>query len=109
VVDFRFQNVANYEYDVKEVTVVVQDKAGMTIQGMTISEIDAQHLFEAIPLLGEKYNPSLIVRNRIAPHATEDRMIAASFPVPENQLDMRRGITVRIEEADGVISEIKGK
>ncbi len=109
VADFRFQNLANYEYNVYRVTVVVQDKAGMSIEGMTIPETDAQHLFEAIPLLGEKYNPSLIVRNRIPPHATEDRMIAASFPIPEGQLDMRRGITVRVEEANGVISEIQGK
>jgi hypothetical protein len=109
VIDFRFQNVANYEYNVKEVTVIIQDKAGMNIEGMTIPDLDATHLFQAIPLLGEKYNPSLIVRNRIPSHATEDRMIAASFPIPEDQLDMRRGITVRVEEANGVISEIKGK
>jgi hypothetical protein len=76
---------------------------------MTISEMDAQHLFEAIPLLGQKYNPSLIMRNRIPAHATEDRMIAASFPIPEDELNMRRGITVRIEEAEGVVSEIQGK
>jgi hypothetical protein len=109
VVDFRFQNLADYEYNVFKVTVIVQDKAGMNLEGMTISDLDATHLFEAIPLLGEKYNPSLIVRNRIAPHAKEDRMIAASFAIPEDQLDMRQGITVRIEEADGVVSEIKGK
>jgi hypothetical protein len=109
VVDFRFQNLADFEYNVHQVTVIIQDKAGMNIEGMTISDLDATHLFQAIPLLGEKYNPSLIVRNRIAPHAKDDRMIASSFAIPEDQLDMRRGITVRIEEADGVVSEIKGK
>ena len=109
VVDFRFLNLADYEYNVFKVTVIVEDKAGMSIEGMTISETDARHLFEALPLLGEKYNPSLIMRNRIPPHATEDRMIAASFPMAEEQLDMRRGITVRIQEADGVVSEIRGK
>lgn len=109
VVDFRFLNLANYEYEVHEVTVTVEDKAGMNIEGMTISDLDAQHLFEAIPLLGQKYNPSLVLRNRIPPHGTEDRMIAASFPIPEDQLDMRRGITVRVQEEDGVVSEIKGK
>jgi hypothetical protein len=109
VVDFRFLNPADYEYNVLKVTVIAQQKSGMTIEGMTISDQDAQHLFEALPLLGQKYNPSLIVRNRIPPHATEDRMIAASFPIPEGELDMRRGLTVRVEEADGVISEIKGK
>jgi hypothetical protein len=34
-------------------------------------------------------------------------MIAASFPIPEAELDMRRGITVRVEEAEGVVSAIK--
>jgi hypothetical protein len=109
VVDFRFLNLADYTYEVRQVTVTVADKSGMTIEGMTIPEIDAQHLFEAIPLLGQKYNPSLIVRNRIPAHATEDRMIAASFPIPEDQLDVRRSITVRVQEEDGVISEIKGQ
>jgi hypothetical protein len=79
----------------------------MPLEGVTISEVDAQHLFQALPLLGQKYNSSLIVRNRIPPHATEDRMIAASFPIPEAELDMRRGITVRVEEAEGVVSAIK--
>ncbi|MBV8730871.1 MAG: hypothetical protein JO336_13785 [Acidobacteriia bacterium] len=109
VVDFRFLNLADYEYNVHKVTVIVDDKSGMTLEGMTISELDAQHLFEGIPLLGQKYNPSLIVRNRIPPHATEDRMIAASFPVPAAQLEMRRGLTVSVEEAEGVVSEIKEK
>ena len=109
VVDFRFLNTADYEYNVYKVTVIVDDKSGMMIEGMTISDLDAQHLFEGIPLLGQKYNPSLIVRHRIPPRATEDRMIAASFPVPVAQLEMRRGLTVRVEEAEGVVSEIKEK
>jgi hypothetical protein len=107
VVDFRFLNPADYEYNVLNVTVIIQQKSGMPLEGMTISEVDAQHLFQALPLLGQKFNPSLIVRNRIPPHKTEDRMIAASFPIPEAALDMRQGITVRVEEAEGGVSEIK--
>lgn len=107
VVDFRFLNPADYEYNVYKVTVIIQQKSGMPIEGVTVSEVDAQHLFQALPLLGQKYNASLIVRNRIPAHATEDRMIAASFPIPEAELDMRRGITVRVEEAEGVVSQIK--
>ena len=109
VVDFRFQNTADYEYNVHDVTVIVTEKSGTKITGMTVSEMDAKHLFEALPVLGQKYNDSLIIRNRIPPHTTEDRMIAASFPVPEPELDMRRTITVRVEEAEGVVSEIKGR
>ncbi len=109
VVDFRILNTANFEYSVHKVTVIVQTKSGMPLEGMSISEVDAQHLFTALPLLGQKYNPSLILFNRIPPHATEDRMIAASFPIPEMDLDMRKGIMVRVEEAEGVVSEIREK
>ncbi len=110
VVDFRFLNTANFDYDVRKVTVIVQTKSGMPLEGMSISEVDAQRLFTALPLLGQKYNPSLIMFNHIPPHATQDRMIAASFPIPEAGLDMRKGITVRVEEEEaGVVSEIKEK
>ena len=107
VVDFRVTNVANYEFNVLNVKVVVEEKSGAKVEGMTVSEVDARHLFEVLPLLGHKYNDSLVVRNRIPPHATQDRMIAASFPIPEPRLDMRQSITVRVEEVEGNASEIK--
>jgi hypothetical protein len=109
VVDFRVTNVADYEFNVLNVKVIVEDKSGAKVEGMTVSETDARHLFEVLPILGQKYNDSLVVRNRVPPHATEDRMIAASFPVPESSLDMRQAITLRIEEVEGNVSEIKGK
>jgi hypothetical protein len=109
VVDFRFTNQADYEYNVLNVTVIVEEKGGAKTQGMTVSEVDARHLFEVLPLLGQKYNDSLVVRNRVPPHATQDRMIAASFPMPESRLDMRQGITIRVEEVEGNVSEIRGK
>jgi len=109
VVDFRFTNLADYEYNVLNVKVIVEEKSGAITEGVTVSEVDARRLFEALPLLGHKYNDSLVVRNRIPPHGTQDRMIAASFPMPESRLDMRQGITVRVEEVEGVVSEWKGK
>jgi hypothetical protein len=109
VVDFRVNNVADYEFNVLNVKVVVEEKSGNKVEGMTVSEVDARHLFEVLPLLGQKYNDSLVVRNRLPPHATEDRMIAASFPIPESRLDMRQGIVLRVEEVEGNVSEIKGK
>jgi hypothetical protein len=109
VVDFRVTNVADYEFNVLNVKIVVEEKSGNKVEGVTVSEVDARHLFEVLPLLGQKYNDSLVVRNRVPPHATEDRMIAASFPIPESQLDLRQGIVLRIEEVEGNVSEIKGK
>jgi hypothetical protein len=107
VVDFRITDVSDIEFDVRQVTVILEDKSGQNIEGMTISAVDSDRLFQNIPILGEKYNPALIVRNRIAAHATEDRMIAASFAVPQSVLESRKGLTVRIEEVDGAVSEIR--
>ena len=109
VVDFRFTNVADYEFDVRKVTVMLVDSSRAQTEGSTISEIDAERLFQGIPLLGQKYNPSLITRNKIPPHATQDRMIAARFEVPEDRLDHRQQLVVRIEEVDGAVSELREK
>ena len=109
VVDFRFQNLADFDFEVLKVTVTMEDSSGVKIDGTTVSEVDAGRLFQAIPLLGQKYNPSLIVRNSIPPHATEDRMIAARFEVPEEKLEKRKQLTLRIEPYKGEVSEIKEK
>jgi hypothetical protein len=109
VLDFRFTNIADYPFAVREVTVALEDSSGNRIQGTTIAETDAQHLMEALPLLGQKYNPSLIVRDKIPGHASQDRMIAARFDIPEAQIEKRRQLTIRIEDVDGPVSEIKEK
>ena len=109
VVDFRFTNIADYEFAVHDVTVTVEDAAGNPVMGTTVAETDAQRLFQSIPLLGQKYNPSLIVRDKIAPHVSEDRMIAASFHLPEDQLAKRKQLTIRVEDVDGPVSELKEK
>ncbi|PWT99939.1 MAG: hypothetical protein C5B51_26025 [Terriglobia bacterium] len=109
VIDFRITNPADFTFQVRAVTVAVEDNSGMRTQGTTISEVDAQRLFQAVPLLGQKYNPSLLMRDEIGAHATEDRMIAARFEVPEAALEKRKQLTVRIEESGGLISEIKEK
>jgi hypothetical protein len=109
VLDFRFTNVADYPFAVHDVTVALEDGSGNRVDGSVIAETDAQRLFEAIPLLGQKYNASLIVRDKIPGHASEDRMIAVSFKIPEAQLEKHRQVTIRVEEADGPVSEIKEK
>ena len=111
VLDFRFTNIADYPFTVRSVTIAMEDGSGNRIEGTGIAETDAQRLFEAIPLLGQKYNASLIVREVIPGHTTEDRMIAARFDIPEAQIEKRRQITIRIEDVAGPVSasEIKEK
>lgn len=109
VIDFRFANPADYPFVVRTVTVIMEDQAGRVLEGATVSEPDAKRLFEYYPLLGPKYNRSLVLRDRIPPHHSEDRMIAARFEVPVTLLDARKHLTVRIEEVDGAVSELVEK
>jgi hypothetical protein len=105
VIDFRVTNPADYNFMTKSVTVVLEDASGNQTEGQTSSELDAQRVFSGIPLLGEKYNDSLKERDKIPPHATMDRMVAARFEVPESKLTSRKRFLVRILEVDGVTSE----
>lgn len=106
IVDFRFVNVADYRWVIRKVEVSVTDAEGHTVPGSTVSEVDAARLFEYFPLLGQKYNDSLVARARLEPHQTIDRMIAAKFEIPEAQLQARKGLSIRIEDVDGAVSEI---
>ncbi|MBV9504824.1 MAG: hypothetical protein JO323_07450 [Acidobacteriia bacterium] len=107
VLDFRLTDISDVEFDVRQVTVTLEDRDGKTTGGITISASDTEHLFQNLPLLGEKYNPVLIARNRIAPHATADYMVAVAFSIPQNRLEARKSFTISVDEVDGVVSQIK--
>lgn len=99
--DFRVTDPADYPFMVKSVTMTITDANGKQITGETVSEPDAKRIFEGIPLLGPKYNTSLIIGEKIAPHQTADKMTSARFEAPDSVLEGRRNLTITIEEVDG--------
>ena len=101
VIDFRVTNPADYPFMARSVAVEMEDNSGTRFQGKTSSETDARQLFEALPLLGPRFNGTLVMRDKIAPHDSQDRMVAARFETPESKLDGRKRFVVRIEEIDG--------
>jgi len=101
VIDFRITNPSNILFEVRTVTVELEDNQGRSYLGQPISEVDAGRLFEGLPVLGQKFNPTLIMRDRLGSHGSADRMIAARFEAPMALLDGRRRFVVRIEEVDG--------
>ncbi len=108
-IDFRFSNPASYPFVVRELTVTIADKKGAIVESSIVSEVDARRLFEYYPALGQKYNDSLVMRDKIPGGATMDRMIVARFEVPESTLTSRKNLTVRIVDVDGpeaVIEEV---
>jgi hypothetical protein len=105
IIDFHFQNPSDYPFVVRTVEVTMADPDGKTDDGSVISEVDATHLFEYFPVLGQKYNPSLVVRTKIKPHESMDRMIAVRFEVPEKVLQQRKGLHIRVLELDGPVAD----
>jgi hypothetical protein len=101
VIDFRIANPSNILLEVRTVTVEMEDKQGRSYLGQSVSEMDAVRLFEGLPVLGQKFNPTLLMRDRIGSHGSADRMIAARFQAPMALLDARKRFVVRIEEVDG--------
>ena len=106
VVDFRFVNPSDYPFVVRSCTVLIEDASGKPQEGASVPEMDAQRIFEYYPILGKKFNDSLVVKNKIAGRASDDRMIAARFEVPQSQLDGRKSLKLRIEDVDGPVSEL---
>jgi len=107
VVDFRFANPSNYPFVVRQVDVSIEDKDGKTLEGAGVSELDARRLFQYYPALGQKYNDSLLIRDKIPGRQTMDRMIVARFEVPEAALQSRKKLIVRVVDVDGPVAELQ--
>ena len=109
VADFRFANPSNYPFIVQRVEVSMIGADGQTYEGATISEVDARNLFSYFPVLGQKFNDTLLPRVRIPAQQSLDRMVAARFEVPEAKLGARKDLIVRITEVDGAESVLREK
>jgi hypothetical protein len=109
VVDFRFAHPSDYPFIVRRVDVLVTGKDGKVLEGQTIADSDAQRLFQYYPLLGQRFNESLRMRDRIDARQSSDRMVAARFEAPVNVLEERKQLIVRIEDVDGPVSELREK
>lgn len=111
VIDFRVENSSDYTVIVKEVTAAVEeqggkDPVGTLHEGATAAQTDTERLFKYYPVLGQKFNDTLKMHDRIKPHETMDRMIAVRFEIPLVQLDARKRLKLKIEDVDGPSGEL---
>jgi hypothetical protein len=109
VVDFRFSNPSDVPFVVRSVDVTATGPGGASYASTPVSEVDAKRIFEYYPILGQKYNASLITRDTIPGRHQEDRMIVARFEIPVATLDARTNLKIRIEDVDGPVSELVEK
>ncbi|MEJ7607317.1 MAG: hypothetical protein WKF37_13890 [Bryobacteraceae bacterium] len=101
VLDFRLTNPSTQQFVVKEVEVFVDDTSADIFP-----EIDAQRLFQYYPDLGQKYNSSLIRRDKIDPGAQVDRMIAIRVGGKDESFQRRKRLRLVVQDADGAKREI---
>jgi hypothetical protein len=94
---------------VREVKILLIDSGGLQHEADPVAEVDLDRVLDYYKLTGPRYNPTLKMRERFAGGETQDRTVAASFPVSEGLLASRRALVIRIEDADGVKVEIAEK
>jgi hypothetical protein len=106
IIDFHLINPGDYAFVVKRAVVTLTTQDGQKLEGTNIAEIDARRLFEYYPTLGQKFNSTLLAKERIGPKETPDRMLAVRFDVPEARIQMPKEIRIRIDDVDGAYSEL---
>ena len=106
VVDFRVTNPSTQHFTIREVEVFLDGKDGKSLLGGVFAEIDAQRMFDYYKVLGEKYNVTLMRRERLNSEQTVDRMIAVRFDTSDAGVQDRKNIRLVIHDMHGPKSEI---
>ncbi len=107
VLDFRASNPADYPFVVKTIEVEVTLADGRKEIGQFVPEVDAKSLFPALPALGDKLAVSIGTGEKIGKKQSVDRMAAASFNLPEADIEARKGVLLRLRDVDGPVSELR--
>jgi hypothetical protein len=107
VIDFRVTNPSTSQFQVKDIDVTLDTAEGKALDGAIFSEIDARRLFEYYKVLGTKFNPTLVVKDKINSGVTEDRMLAVRFSGTDATIQNRKGIHIVIHDVDGISTEIQ--
>lgn len=109
IIDFNLRNDADIEMVVRGMEADLTMADGSTVKGSMIAAPDLDNFFRFYPNIGEKFNPPLKIRDVLAGHQSTDRMVGIRFDVPEEVWVKRKGISLRLEDKTGPITELKGK
>lgn len=105
VVDFRVKNPSSTIFQVKQLRIVVTTAEGAEIEGQTVAQPDLDRVLEYHKVAGSRYTPVLKERDRLNGGVEEDRTAAAGFTLSEKAFQARKGLTLKIQDADGMSSE----
>ncbi len=106
VLDLRLENATDVPFVVRQVEVTLNKQDGSTAGASLIAKTDLHQVFEYNRFLGDQYNDSFSLHDKIAPHSTVDRMVAARFDVPNKDLEAAKTIHIAIQDVDGPLFEL---
>jgi len=106
VVDFRVTNPSGALFQLKRLTVVVTTAAGDEVEGLPVAQIDLDRVLDYHKVFGPRYTEMLKERDRIRPKEQVDRTAAGSLSISEKDLQDRKNLVLRLQDADGAVIEI---
>jgi len=106
LIDVRVRNPSTQQFMVKDVEVVADSADGKPVSADVFPESDIQRVLDYYPMLGKKYNPGLLLRDRIKSQETTDRTVSVSIPMTDEQLAKRKRIRMIVHDADGATTEV---
>ena len=106
VIDFRITNPSDVQFEVRTRDGGDGGQSGQELPGPDGQRSGCQAACSKLcRVLGEKYNTTLLMKERLGSHASADRMVAARFQAPLSMVDARKRFIVRMEEVDGKVFE----
>jgi hypothetical protein len=106
VLDLRLENPSDVPFVVRQVEVSIDKADGSTSPASIISKMDVHQIFQFNRFLGDQFNDTLSMKDKVSPHSTVDRMVAARFDVPIKDLDSAKLLHLSIQDLDGPYFEI---
>lgn len=104
LVDFRVENPSDVEFVVRSVMPQVTAADGSQPEALHVADSDLQRIFAYYQKeLGPRLHPSLLIKQKIAPHQAVEKMVSARFDVPQETLNSRRSVALRLEDVDGTV------
>ena len=107
--DFRVTNSAAIPFVVNGVQMSMETQDGEVAMATSLSKSDVAKIAKTYRLIGPQYNDVLAIQDKLPPVETTDRMAAGRFTFPPKFLQQRKTLRLKIEEVDGVVSEIVEK
>jgi hypothetical protein len=102
ILDFNIVNDSDRDMLVHSIEANLTEADGSSVPGNVVSPDDDEKAFRVYKILGEQYNPVLKERAIVPARQSVDRMIGILFNAPEEDVENRKKLDVRIEDATGI-------